>query len=144
MTLGKINHLQFYAENLEETCKYFTEKLGFKFVQRGHGGKSVDLVSCEGGPIFEFHQITEEYKTAKAEERPDLTHVASDRRPYLDHIAFEVEDMDKAYNELRSKGVTFQEAPELNPVNNRMLAGTCDAEGKRWIQLQEMKPTREK
>lgn len=139
MTLGKINHLQFYVEDLEETFKYFTEKLGFKFVRRGHGGRSFDLAPYEGGPTFEFFQITEEYKTAKAEERPDLTHVASDRRPYLDHIAFEVEDMDKAYDELRSKGVAFQEAPELNPANNRVLAGTCDAEGKRWIQLQEVK-----
>lgn len=140
MTLGKINHLQFYVEDLQETRRYFTEKLGFKFVRRGHGGRSVDLAPYEGGPTFEFFQITEEYKTAKAEERPDLTHVASDRRPYLDHIAFEVEAMDKAYGELRSKGVIFQEAPELNPSNDRMLAGTCDAEGKRWIQLLEVKP----
>ena len=140
MALGKINHLQFYVEDLEETRKYFTEKLWFKFLGRGHGGRSVDLVSSEGGPIFEFHQITEEYKTAKAEERPDLAHVASDRRPYLDHIAFEVDDMDKAYEELKSRGVTFKEAPGLNPLNNRKLADTCDAEGKRWIQLQEVTP----
>jgi len=140
MRLGKINHLHFYVEDLEETLKHFTEKLGFELVQRGHGGKSIDLVPYEGGPIFEFHQITEEYKTAKAEERPDLTHVASDRRPYLDHIAFEVDDMDEAYEELKSRGAVFKRAPIIIPQNNRKLVDTCDAEGKRWIQLQEVTP----
>ena len=136
MALGKINHLHFYVEDLEETYKYFTEKLGFKFVRRGHGGKSIDLVSSEGGPTFEFNQITEEYKTAKAEDNPDVAHIAAKRRPYLDHIAFEVDNVEEKVKELKSEGVEFLAGPVLNPQNNRMLADLYDLEGHAWIQLQ--------
>ena len=136
ITLGRINHLHFYVEDLEETYKYFTEKLGFKFVRRGHGGKSVDLVSSEGGPTFEFNQITEEYKNTRAPGIPGKDHFAYERRPYLDHIACEVDDLDKEYEELKSRGVKFKHTPVINPQNKRKLVDTCDAEGKRWIQLQ--------
>ncbi len=137
MALGKINHFHFYVEDLEETYKYFTEKLGFEFVRRGHGGKSIDLVSSEGGPTFEFNQITEEYKTAKPEDNPDVAHIAAKRRPYLDHIAFEVDNVEEKVKELKSKSVEFLSGPVLNPQNNRMLADLYDLEGHAWIQLQE-------
>lgn len=140
MALGKINHFHFYVEDLEETYKYFTEKLGFEFVRRGHGGKSIDLVSSEGGPTFEFNQITEEYKTAKPTGKPGEFHLASIRRPYLDHIAFEVEDMDKTSKEMKSKGVKFLVEPTYNKVTKRKLADVYDNDGHAWLQLQEVKP----
>ncbi len=142
MTLGKVNHLHFFVEDLEETLKFFTEKMGFELVRRGHEGQSVDLVSLEGGPTFEFMQITEEYKTAKPPEKlpskkPGISHFAAIRRPYLDHVAFEVDDMDRTCKEMKSKGVKFIVKPTINPVNKRKLADVCDADGHGWIQLQE-------
>ncbi len=138
MALGQINHLSFYVEDLEATCKFFVETLGFKFVRRGHGGRTIDLVSSEGGPTFEFGQITEEYKNARIES--NLPHIAARRRPYLDHIAFEVSGLDEKVQELKGKDVKFFSGPVLNKENNRLLADLYDPEGHAWIQLQDEKP----
>ena len=48
-------------------------------------------------------------------------------------IGFEVDDMDKAYKEMKSKGVNFEDAPAFNPRNGRTLADTRDADGCFWI-----------
>lgn len=130
MALGKVNHLDFFVDDLEKTVEYFTEKLGFKLVRRtDHYGKSVELTTAAADVIFEFHQVTEEYKSKEASGRP-----------YLSHIAFEVDDLDKTCQELKSKGVPFKtdlDAPQFQPATGRRLANTYDADGRRWIQLQE-------
>ena len=117
MTLGKINHIDFCVGDLEKTVKYYTEKMGFKEVRRiEHGGGSVELVSPAGGEIFEFSQVTEEYL-----RKPGVID-----RPYLNHICFEVEDIDKEYEELKSKGVHFEDAdaPKYYAPTDRKLATT--------------------
>ena len=136
MGLGKIVHLHFYVEDLNETERFFIDKLGFKLVRRGHGGRSVDLAAAEGGPIFEFFQIDDDYKNATPETHPNMPHMAATRRPYLDHVAFEVDDVEKKVKELKSKGVEFLAGPVLNKQNNRMLADFYDPDGHAWIQLQ--------
>lgn len=130
MALGKINHIDFCVDDLEKTVKYFTEKMGFKEVRRTHGGGSVELVSPAGDEIFEFSRVTEEYL-----RKPGVID-----RPYLNHICFEVEDIDKEYEELKSKGVHFEDAdiPKYFAPTDRKLATTFDADDRRWIQLVEV------
>lgn len=138
MAFGRINHIDFRVEDLEKTVDYFTKKLGFKVVRRTeHAGGSVELVSPAGGEIFEFREITEEYLS-----RPGVIN-----RSYLNHICFEVQDIDKEYEELKSKGVYFEsdgpaptvDTPHLQPATGRKLVTTFDAEGHRCIQLVEVK-----
>jgi len=130
MALKKINHLDFYVDDLEKTLEYFTEKLGFKLVRRTeHYGKAIELALPASDAIFEFHQVTEEYKSKEASGRP-----------YLSHIGFEVDDLDKTCKELKSKGVPFKapfDIPRFVPETGRKLANAYDADGRGWIQLQE-------
>jgi len=131
MALGKITHLDFLAYELEETVKYLTEKLGVKRIRRTtHGGEAVELISPDGDEIFEFHPPTKDIIKATNEPRGSL---------FLRHIAFEVEDLDKTYEELKSKGMEFSNAPLFTPKTNRKLAMAYDAHGRRFIQLEEKK-----
>ena len=133
MALGKVNHLDFFVDDLEKTLEYFTEKMGFKLIRRTeHLGKAIELASPAGDLIFEFHQMTEEYQSNEAPVRP-----------YFSHVAFEVDDLDKTYEELKNKGVPFiteLDVPHLRAETGRKVANTYDADGHRWIQLQEVKP----
>ena len=130
MALGKIAHLDLLATDLEKTEKYFTEKLGFKVAKRTkHGGGSIWLVAPEGDEIFEFQQATEE-KVNKANNEWG--------RMFIRHIAFEVGDIDKTFEELKSKGVRFYDPkPHFFKPTGRKLAMACDEDGRRTIQLQE-------
>ncbi len=131
MVLGKIDHLDLSVDDLEGTLKFFTEKLGFKFVRRTeHGGGAIELTTPAGDVIFEFHQVTEEYKRETALERP-----------YFNHVAFQVDDLDKTYEDLKKKGCLFKDAadfPHLRPETGRRVANTYDADGRRYIQWQDV------
>lgn len=136
MAFGKINHLEFLVDDLKEAEEYFTEKLGFELVRRfdvGWGfGKAVEVRAPNGTEIFELHQVTDEFKE-QIKKAPGWA--------YFNHIAFEVEDLDKEYEELKGKGVVFSVAPQFNPESGRKLAQTCEPDGREWIQLQEVKLT---
>ena len=131
MTLGKVNHLHFAVDNLKKTEKYFIEKLGFKLVRRIQlprtGSEHIELVSPAGDLCFHFVPVTEKFKS-------------SPERPYLEHVAFEVANLDETCEELKSKGVPIPYGPEFEPPTGRNLAGACDADGRPWIQLMEVKP----
>ena len=48
------------------------------------------------------------------------------------HIAFTVDDVEKAQNELASKGFQFKRAPFVNAGTGRMIAGIEDPDGNHW------------
>lgn len=131
MAIGKINHIEFFVDDLKKTEKYFIQKLGFKLVRRTeHAGGAVELVAPAGeGIIFEFHQ------RKVGEQLKDKDPLGW---PAFNHIAFEVDDIGKEYKELKGKGVQFTgSAPNFNPLTGRTLADTYDADGRMWIQLQQ-------
>ncbi len=133
MALGKVNHLHFAVDDLEGTVKYFTEKLGFKpqSLDKRPGRPSVGLMSPAGDLLFDFVKVSDKLKEVEAPVKG---------WPYLCHVAFEVEDAHKESEELRKKGVTYVSEPDYNPKSGRTLGRICDADGRRWIQLQEIKP----
>ncbi len=132
MALGKINHIDFTVDDLDKAEEYFTKKLGFKLLRRTeHGGKSIELTSPAGDFFFDFHQGSEElYKTER--ERAYNTGGPC----HFSHIAFKVDDINKEFEELKSKGVSFREdALVFNPTTGRTLANVPDADERYWIQL---------
>ena len=55
---------------------------------------------------------------------------------HFNHIAFKVADINKEFEELKNKGVSFNRpAPMFNPTTGRTLASVLDEEGHSWIQL---------
>ena len=130
MALGKINHIDFTVDDLEKAEEYFTKKLGFKLLRRTeHAGKSIELTSPAGDFFLDLHQGSEELYKAERESPGGPCH--------FNHIAFKVDDINKEFEELKSKGVPVREedAPEFNPTTGRTLACAPDADGRFWIQL---------
>ena len=129
MVFGRVHHIDISVEDLEKAVKYFTEKLGWKLIRRTeHMGGAVELAPAPGGVIFELHQVTEEDKIKLKEGKREWG------TPYLNHIAFEVDDVDKTYEELKAKGVPFKDEidkPHLRPETGRKVANTYDADGRR-------------
>ncbi len=132
MALGKIDHIDFTVDDLEKAEKHFTEKLGFKLLRRtDHAGKSIELTSPAGDFFLDIHQMTDEirdeYKTEQEASRWPI---------YFNHIAFKVDDINKEFEDMKSKGVQFRlDAPDFNPATGRTLADTPDGDGRFWIQL---------
>ena len=128
MALGKIDHIDFYVDDLEKAEEYFTKKLGFKLLRRTeHLGKSIELTSPAGDCLLELHQESEEARN-KRESFPGGLHFG--------HIAFKADDINKEFEELKSKGVSFlEDAPTFSPPTGRTLAHILDADGHFWIQL---------
>ena len=129
MALGKIDHIDFYVDDLEKVEEYFTKTLGFKLLRHTmHGGPSIELESPAGDFFFDFHQDSEEGKQAMS--------VPRQFHPTFNHIAFKVDDINKEYEELKSKGVPVDpEDPGLNPDTGRILANITDANKRFWLQL---------
>ncbi len=132
MALGKIDHLDFIVGDLEKAEEYFTEKLGFKFLRRNeHQDKSIssELTAPAGDIILQLHQGSEEELKKRGEQVPEFA-------LYINHIAFKVDDINKEFEELKNKGVSFKStAPVFNPVTGRTLANAADSNGCYWIQL---------
>ena len=56
--------------------------------------------------------------------------------PTFNHIAFKVDDINKEYEELKSKGVPVHpDDPEFNPTTGRTLVDVLDANKRVWVQL---------
>ena len=131
MALGKIDHIDFIVEDLEKAEEHFTKKLGFKLVRRTeHGGKAIELASPAGDFFFDLHQGSEElYKREREREKPGGP-------CHFGHIAFKVDDINKEFEEMKSKEVLFsRDAPVFEPTTGRTLANAADADGRYWIQL---------
>ena len=130
MALGKIEHIDIIVEDLEKAEEYFTKKLGFKLLRRTkHGGKAIELQSPAGDFFFDLIQGNEElYK--RREQTPGGP-------CYFRHICFKVDDINKEWEELKSKGVPVraEDAPGFNPATGRTLAAVPDADGRNWIHL---------
>jgi glyoxylase I family protein len=97
----RIDHIEIVTERPEETIEFYTQVLGFKVrdrdrVERASAGMALDLVYIElGGTTVEL--IT--YHGAKPGPAPTGLHLG------YNLMALEVEDMDRAVEYLKTKGV---------------------------------------
>jgi catechol 2,3-dioxygenase-like lactoylglutathione lyase family enzyme len=132
MALGKLNHIDIFVDDISKVPDYFINTLGFKPVSnQTHGGKSFEIVVPAGNEItLEFHEMTDEYRNSHQKEM-------AYGKPDIDHIGFEVTDMDKEVGDLKNKGVEFKSLPNRS-AKGRRLCRIVDSEGKGWIQLYEI------
>ena len=101
----KINHLQHIGipiTNLEISQSFY-ERLGFQrvmyatFLHEGEQGK-VAMMKREG-IIIELYQMPE----------PELTNVKQRKDGRIDHIAFDVDDIDETFDFLKNEGFSMFE-----------------------------------
>jgi len=109
--------------DLDRSIRFYAEKLGMKLLGRHKieetNGEIAELKSSDEGPMLELNWYADRKEYKNGDE--------------VDHLAFEVNDVDRALAELRSQGVEVTMEP-FNEGNSR-LAFVKDPDGI-WIELQ--------
>lgn len=108
----KINHLQHTGipvTNLQESENFYT-RLGFENVMASgfehNGDKGVMAMLQQGQTIIEIYQMP-----AK-----ELKEIRSRGNGHIDHIAFDVSNIEEAFNELKTAGFNvIEDAPVFLP-----------------------------
>ena len=99
---AKYNHVHIICSDLEEMIAFFVENLDAELVARKKFGTADGAtLSVAGCNIY--------LRVAREDEA--ITEDSLKTRFGYDHIGFEIEDVDKAYNELTEKGFAFTVAP---------------------------------
>lgn len=97
-----LQHLGIPVTDLRNTVDFYT-RLGFTKTHDNHvdeeDGRVLVAFMEQRGVIIEFYQVT-------AQEREEIR-TRSDG--HIDHIAFDVEDVDKAFQELKTAGFEMVE-----------------------------------
>jgi len=120
---AKFTYTGIGVRDLERSIKFYTETLGMKLLGRYKieetNGEIAELKSPDGDQMLElnWYHDREEYRNGDE----------------VDHLAFEVQDVDEALTELRTQGVEVALEP-FNEGGGR-LAFIMDPDGI-WIELQ--------
>jgi lactoylglutathione lyase len=125
---AKFDYTGIGVRDLNRSIKFYTEKFGMQFLGRYKiketNGEIADLKSPDGNQKLELNWYANRAEYKNGDE--------------VDHLAFEVEDVDEALIELRSQGVEVAMEP-FNEGNGR-LAFVKDPDGI-WIELEGPKKT---
>ena len=117
--LKRVDHIAITVPNVNAMAEFFT-RLGFTEVRRTdhHGGAVEVKLPGEGQVVIEF-------TTLRANENPGVN-----------HVAFQVDNCEKAVAELQARGVTFDSGAHKVPESGRVIASFRDPLGFR-LQLTE-------
>ena len=123
MIFKRIDHVEIVTDQLDRTEKFYTEVLGFAVkirdrIERSGLGVPIDLVYLDlGGTVVELIS----YEGAAIGPAPQNEHLG------YRMIALEVDDMQKAADYLRTKGVDIVWGPRVRETYTR--AEICDPNG---------------
>jgi len=106
MNLNQIRQISVYAKDLDEAITFYRDKLGAKFLQK---------FDPPGLVFFDFSGT----RLLLEQNGPKAT------------LYFTVDDIDAAYEELKSKGVDFLEGPHLIFRDDQGMFG--DAGEEEWM-----------
>jgi len=118
----KIDHIEILPGNLERSLKFYTEILGFKVAWRfePENAPMNEIVFIElGGTQIELFALKKPPAPPAGEEQ---------RRAGLRRIGLLVEDMDKAIEYLKAKGVEISGSPRATRENLK-IAEIKDPDG---------------
>lgn len=108
-TINHIQHIGIPVTDLN-ISEDFYKKLGFENVMQSgfefNGDKGRVAMMQQGTMIIEIYQMPEK----------ELAEIRSRKNGHIDHIAFDVTDIDQAFEELKSKGfAVIENAPVFLP-----------------------------
>ena len=111
----QVDHIELFVDDIEGYVRIF-QAMGFKLLSRTtHHGVSVELqLPGPNQPIFELHQVSGEEVIG------------------VNHIAFRVDDVQQAYDALKTQGVRFESEPHLIKETGRTIANGRDPDGWRF------------
>jgi catechol 2,3-dioxygenase-like lactoylglutathione lyase family enzyme len=106
----RTDHLHFFATDLDEAIKFYTD-MGFEFVHKlEHGGRAAAQLKSSTGLVIDIN----------------LTGVADN--PGFSHYAILVDDIDMAAEELKAKGYEM-DGPTTNKDTKRKIITVRDPNG---------------
>ncbi len=106
----KADHLHFFATDLDKAIKFYTD-MGFEFIHKlTHGGREATQLRSECGLVIDIN----------------LTGVADN--PGFSHYAIQVDDIEKAAEELKGKGYEV-DGPTVNKDTKRKIITVRDPNG---------------
>ena len=106
----KVDHLHFFATDLDEAIKFYKD-MGFEFIHRlNHGGRKAAQLRSECGLVIDIN----------------LTGVADN--PGFSHYAIQVDDIEKTALELKEKGYRM-DGPTVNKDTKRKIITVRDPNG---------------
>jgi catechol 2,3-dioxygenase-like lactoylglutathione lyase family enzyme len=108
----RVDHIELVVQHFEEHVALF-RALGFKELTRTkHHGDSVEFqLPGENQPIFEIHRVSGEENIG------------------VNHIAFQVPDVEAAHRELTTRGIAIPHGPHLVPSTGRTNLNFRDPDG---------------
>jgi methylmalonyl-CoA/ethylmalonyl-CoA epimerase len=103
--IKRVNHLGILVEDLDGAVRSFTENLGLSLDHKERYGEQLDIafLPCGETLVELIKPLTDEGWNAEYLE---------EHGPNIQHVAFEVEDLEAALDELKARGVdTMGDAP---------------------------------
>jgi len=120
----KFLHTSITVKDMDKTIKFYIDNLGLKLVNR----KEIPENNAE---IAFLEEEKTNYRIELTYWREKKEYSEGDQ---LDHLAFEVEDIDKSIAEFRLKGVKIAKEPYSLSNSNKKIAFIIDPNGI-WIEL---------
>lgn len=106
------DHGAFRVSNLENSIKFYTEKLGFEFLFQNEN------------PAHQEKYAFLSYDGAQLEliERTDVVyHPVMPEKPFCPHLCFETDDMDAVIAMLNENGIELLDGPNEIPGSEKWL-----------------------
>lgn len=111
-----LDHIAIAVKNLDESISIYTDKLGFELVaeeELEERGLRLAILSGGGAPIELLEDTTGEGTVAK---------FIAEHGPGLHHLAFNVEDIGKAMEELKARGMEFTTPEPSKGAGGKLIA----------------------
>ena len=108
MNIKKVDHIEINVADVEASKNFFIDKLGFKLFS---------VISGEG--VF-------------VNSGDAMIGLFNGKPLGFVHIAFTVDDVEKAQEELIKKGLEFRRKPMVDAGTGRMITGLKDPDGNNW------------
>lgn len=130
MAITGIGHTALLVRDMEASSRFYSQILGFN--------KAFSLADDEGKPWIEYFRIgnNQFIELFYRKDEPDNDHV---RRVGYQHVCYEVDDIRKTEEEIKSRGGTIDRPPKLGKDGNYQM-WVVDPDGNR-IELMQIAPT---
>lgn len=124
--MGEVDHVGIVVKDSESSSSFYVDVLGYEVVEKLEDERLKAVYLRRGKQVLELL----EYLGSEKEKR---------RAGAIDHIAYSVEDLEKAVTEMREKGVAFlQESPRLVFGGRKMVIFFAGPDGERMELVQDM------
>jgi catechol 2,3-dioxygenase-like lactoylglutathione lyase family enzyme len=119
----RLDHVAIVVKDVERALKFYTKIMGFKVVQKRdiHGRVVVALKA--GDAEIDLWWYREEAATFPEAKKTDIG---------VKHVCILVDDVQRMYEDMKEKGVSFRNPPTMGGPLNRMLAYFNDPDGIEW------------